>query len=94
MDPLRLSSDVTEKSPPARITERTGFLPETGKFTVPRWAEFFGVSEPTFRRWLSKYRVPTRKPGAVLIVDAQDFWERIPLEDFPLTEPEEPLEAE
>lgn len=85
MDFLRASTGEEENS---SVTDKTGFLPEVGKFSVFRWAEFFGVSEPTFRRWIAKYKIPTRKPGAVMIVDAQEFWSRIPYLD-PVEEAEE-----
>ena len=56
----------------------SGIVPESGVFSVRRWAEFFETSEETFCRWVSQYEIPFFKPGNKMFLDAADVRRRIP----------------
>lgn len=56
----------------------SGFVPESGIFSVKRWAEFFETSEQTFRRWVKIYEIPFLKPGDAMFLKATDVIPRLP----------------
>ncbi|MBD3671915.1 MAG: helix-turn-helix domain-containing protein [Planctomycetaceae bacterium] len=61
-------------------------IPDTGKYTTKQFCQFFSISDKTLRDWIHKYEIPHFKPGDTIILDAQVFWERIPLHDYPKQE--------
>jgi hypothetical protein len=57
-------------------------IPDSGKFTAEQFCQYFDVSDRTLRDWIKKYEVPHFQPGSTIIIDAEVFWQRIPLQDF------------
>lgn len=57
-------------------------IPDTGKFTAEQFAVFFSRKPDTIRDWVDKYKIPHYKPGDTMIIDAQTFWQYVPLIDF------------
>jgi len=55
-----------------------GYIPEAGEFNQRVWSVFLGVTEGTFREWVDKYKIPHRKPGNDIYVEAPDLRSHLP----------------
>jgi hypothetical protein len=56
-----------------------GYIPESGEFNQRIWAGLLGISEATFRDWVDKFRIPNRRPGNDIYVDAVALRTHLPV---------------
>lgn len=69
--------------PELNIQFGCGEIPLEGRFNQRIWANrFLGIDEKTFRRYVEKFRVPHKRCGGDLFVDARDFWDILPSVTF------------
>lgn len=55
-----------------------GEFPMVGRFSATKWATFLHCDRKTVERYVRKYKVPHKKPGNQIFVDAAVFWEYVP----------------
>lgn len=55
-----------------------GYIPEEGEFNQRVWSGLLGVSESTVKDWIDRYRIPHRRPGNDVYVDARDLRSHLP----------------
>lgn len=56
-------------------------MPQNGWWTDEEWAECLNESIRTFRKKARRYRVPIRRWGNLWIINAQDFYNAIPVDE-------------
>lgn len=55
-----------------------GMMPESGGGNTAVWSRLLRVSERSIERYVQKYKVPYRKPGEEMFIDAEDFRRHVP----------------
>lgn len=60
------------------LTMPPGIFPMEGRLSIERWAEVWGNTPLTIRRWVMKYRIPHKSGGEGMMIDANDFWAALP----------------